>query len=346
MNIKTHMLYALFVIVVLFFVKYEVRGAGNEGMRYTDMRGLDDLSTFSDAQVMDVLGLNIEGTKERLSKLFHLIDKDKDNIINDEELINWGNYVKNEVFLKQVQIEMKQIDLDKDGYISLQELTDAFAQNLDAKEVEKHSEGLFKRFQIVDKDKDNKLDLNEVGLLIDPMKDQELKELEINEILQHHDLNKDGKISIEEFKQTRADDQSVKKDDEVALDDFNFFDTNKDGFIDKEEIVQVYFDPAHESGAVNINEIKDNIFENQPITYEKWLEKALRIAVTSITDYGDILRYPEDFKLDIGKNVVLPSARSKVSEDDELDQEEVENVQKEEETSSDAEGKTETSEEL
>ncbi|SBS90457.1 membrane-associated calcum-binding protein [Plasmodium ovale curtisi] len=340
---KTYV-YNLLVALLVFYLKNNVKGGGDP-MKYADMRGLDDLSNLNDEQVKDILGLNIAGAKERLEKLFHIIDKNKDKIVTEDELNIWSNYVKNEVFLKQVQVEMKQIDSDKDGYISLPELNEAFSQNLDAKEVEKHADGLLKRFQIVDKDKDNKLNINEVGLLIDPMKDEELKELEINEILDHHDVNKDGKISIDEFKQTRTDDPNAKKDDEVALDDFNFFDTNKDGFIDKDEIIKVYFDPSHETGSINLNEIKDSIFEGKPITYELWNEKALKLAVTSLTDYGDIIRYPEDFKLDIGKNVVIPSSRGKMGEEDDLDQEDTGADDKDDDVA-DSEEKGQTTDEL
>ncbi|SOV15397.1 endoplasmic reticulum-resident calcium binding protein [Plasmodium sp. gorilla clade G2] len=316
---KINLYKLLCCICVIFLLDKNVVRSG-DNMKYNDMKGLDDLSKLNDDQVKDILGLKIDGAKERIEKLFHLIDKNNDKEITEEELTTWSNFLKNEIFLKQVQAEMGQIDSDKDGFISLNELNDAFAQNLDPKEVEKHSEGLLKRFQIVDKDKDGKLSINEVGLLIDPMKDEELKELEINEILEHHDVNKDGKISLDEFKQTRSDESSgVKKDDEMALDDFNFFDTNKDGFIDKEEIIKVYFDPAHESGAINVNEIKENIFEGKKITYDLWNEKALKLAVTSITDYGDVIRYPEDFKLDIGTNVTLPTARSRAFDDDDVD---------------------------
>lgn len=310
---------------------------------YSQMGGLEDLSTFTDEKMMEVLGLDINGAKERIQKLFAVIDKNQDNVIDDEELNNWSEFVKNEVFLKQVQVEMKQIDTDKDGYISLAELNEAFAQNLDEKEIERHSAGLLKRFKIVDKDGDNKLNIQEVALLVNPMKDEELKELEIAEILDHHDLNKDQKISLEEFKQTRADDPNNKKDDEaMAMEDFNFFDSNKDGYIDKEEIIKIYFDPSHEAGAINIKEIRSAVFEDKEITSELWKEKALKIAVTSLTDYGDVIRYPEDFKLDIGKNVVL--ATTKVSQDeDEADSEEMDSQTKEDENSSET---VETSDEL
>ncbi|CRG96144.1 endoplasmic reticulum-resident calcium binding protein, putative [Plasmodium gallinaceum] len=333
------------VISCVFYLK---QNANADHMKYTDMKGLDDLSHLSNEKVMDILGMNIQGAKERLEKIFHIIDKNNDMILSDAELEIWSNFVKNEVFLKQVQVEMKQIDSDKDGFISLAELNDAFSQNLDEKEVEKHSEGLLKRFQIVDKDKDSKLNINEVGLLIDPVKDEELKELEISEILDHHDINKDGKISLEEFKQTRTDDPNSKKDDDVALDDFNFFDSNKDGFIDKEEIIKVYFDPSHETGSININEIKDGIFEGKEISYDLWNEKALKIAVTSLTDYGDIIRFPEDFKLDIGKNVVLPSSKGHVSEEEDLDQDELETEdnKNEEQENDETEEKEPTTDEL
>lgn len=310
---------------------------------YSQLGGLDDLTNFSDEKMMEVLGLDINGAKERIQKLFSVIDKNQDNVLDDEELNKWSEFVKNEVFLKQVQVEMKQIDTDNDGYISLAELNEAFAQNLDEKEIEKHSAGLLKRFKIVDKDNDNKLNIQEVALLVDPLKDEELKELEIAEILEHHDLDKDQRISLEEFKQTRADDPNNKKDDDtMAMEDFNFFDANKDGYIDKEEIVKIYFDPAHETGAINIKEVRSGIFEDKEITSELWNEKALKLAVTSLTDFGDILRYPEDFKLDIGKNVVLPT--TKVSQDEEdIDSDDMDSQTKEEETLSET---TEASDEL
>lgn len=284
----------------------------------------DDLSHLTTERVQDMLGMDINEVKERVVKLFSIIDKNNDKIIDDSELESWTTFVKNEVFLKQVNNEMKQIDLDKDGFITLSELNEAFSQNLDGEELEKHSAGLLKRFQIVDKDKDGKLNINEVAILVNPMKDEQLKELEVTEIMEHHDLDKDQRISLEEFKQTRSGEIINKKEDEaLVLEDFNFFDTNKDGFIDKEEIFSVYFDSSNDTGAVNVKELRSYVFETKEITFDLWNEYASKIAVTAITDFGDVIRYPEDFKLDIGKNIVVPSAKTSMDEDD-LDAEETE----------------------
>lgn len=303
---------------------------------YSHLTGMDDLSSFNDEKMQEVLGLDIRGVKERLEKLFHVIDKNGDNVLDDTELEEWTNFIKNEVFLKQVNVEMKQIDTNKDGFISLSELNEAFSQNLDEKEVEKHSAGLLKRFQIVDKDKDGKLNIEEVAILVNPMKDEELKELEIKEIMEHHDLDKDNRISLKEFKQTRSDDPNGKKDDEtLLLEDFNFFDANKDGFIDTEEIIKIYFDPSNDSGTVNIKELRSSVFQNKDITLSLWNEYALKIADTALTDFGDVIRYPENFKLDIGKNVVLPSIKTSTDEE-ELDVEDIDGELKTDTTGSTA----------
>lgn len=337
---KIFQIYAALLLSVFFVL------INAEQEEYSHLGGLDDLSSFNDEKIQEILGLDIKGAKERLEKLFFIIDKNGDKILDDDELEKWTSFVKNEVFLKQVNSEMKQIDLDKDGFISLTELNEAFSQNLDEKEVEKHSAGLLKRFQIVDKDKDGKLNINEVSTLVNPMKDEELKELEISEIMEHHDVDKDQRISLEEFKQTRSDDPNKKKDDDVlVLEDFNFFDANKDGFIDKEEIIKIYFDPSNEVGSVNIKELKSNIFQNEAITLDLWNEKALKIAVTALTDFGDVIRYPEDFNLDIGKNVVLPSVKASTDEED-LDLEEPEGEGKGDASDSTAQATKEVPDEL
>ena len=59
------------------------------------------------------------------SELFHKVDKDKDGFVTDEELIEWMKYTQNKYFLDDAEKQMKQNDLDNNGYITWREYENA-----------------------------------------------------------------------------------------------------------------------------------------------------------------------------------------------------------------------------
>ena len=54
-------------------------------------------------------------------KLFDKVDKDHDGGVTEEELKDWIHFTQNRYILKDVEKQMKQTDLDKDGSIDWEE---------------------------------------------------------------------------------------------------------------------------------------------------------------------------------------------------------------------------------
>ncbi len=111
---------------------------------------------------------------------------------------------------------LKRFDKNRDGVLSKDELPPGLARNFDR----------------YDRNNDGKLDLKEIGQMLEsahrlfaakPAVDEAAVERRVSQILERMDANKDGKISKDEARGPIAE-------------NFDRIDTNKDGFIDKAEL--------------------------------------------------------------------------------------------------------------
>jgi Ca2+-binding EF-hand superfamily protein len=111
---------------------------------------------------------------------------------------------------------LKRFDKNKDGVLSKDELPPGLARNFDR----------------YDRNSDGKLDLKEIGQMLEaaqrafaakPAVDEAAVERRVTQILERMDTNKDGKISKDEARGPIAE-------------NFERIDTNKDGYIDKDEL--------------------------------------------------------------------------------------------------------------
>ena len=55
------------------------------------------------------------------SKLFDKVDKDHDGSVTEQELKDWIHFTQNRYIMKDVEKQMQQTDLDKDGFIDWDE---------------------------------------------------------------------------------------------------------------------------------------------------------------------------------------------------------------------------------
>jgi len=138
--------------------------------------------------------------KEKLLELFKAIDKDGDGELTQEELKE--GYVKimgmtNEMAAEEAERIMRKIDSNGSGSIDYSEFVNATIskQNLLTKEK------LEAAFKIFDKNGDGVISADEMRFLFNDGKTQGIPDKVWQNWIQQVDLNSDGGISLEEFKE-------------------------------------------------------------------------------------------------------------------------------------------------
>ncbi|SIO73631.1 endoplasmic reticulum-resident calcium binding protein (ERC) [Babesia microti strain RI] len=244
--------------------------------------------------IAESLDISQEELTKRCDKLFELIDKNKDGILDHNEVVDHYDKINLILTEKQIHSELVQIDINGDGVVSFDELHNTLVNSSPEINGSKYVDSLKKRFKAADKDESGTLDSAELSLLINPGKDEVLMEIDVQEVFENHDIDKDGKITLEEFKETSGQDFASSESE------FSFFDTDGNGYLDENEIRQIYDNEAADS-IENLEEFF-SIFGEKSITKKLWDENMDDVAISPITDFGEVIRHPQDYRLDIGEN--------------------------------------------
>ncbi|AFZ81252.1 membrane-associated calcium-binding protein, putative [Theileria equi strain WA] len=241
------------------------------------------------------LGLTAHDVEARMADLFGFIDKNGDKKIDSDEVKEYSKHLLENVANRQLLTEMDSVDINKDGLCSMDELLTSFQDEVGEEDAEQHREALAKRFIAADKDGDGLLNLKELGLIINPGRDEILLQIEIQDVIKAHDTNGDGTISFEEYKAAKPGDND---DETVMTSDFKQFDKNGDGKLTPEELREVYKEEEANIALPVAEDIRRIIGEGD-VTFEAWTKHAVGLAGTSVTDFGEVLRFPQDYGMPI-----------------------------------------------
>ncbi len=132
-------------------------------------------------------------------------------------------------------------------------------------------------FFLIDQDKDNFIDTNEVGTTLRALGIY-LTEEEISIINKEADPNDIGKINYEDFKKIYIEKLKTNKTEKDLIKAFEFFDKNKTGFVNlnelkhglivlgdclsEDEINYLIKEIADDDGNINYYELAKNIYDN------------------------------------------------------------------------------------
>ncbi|CEL93565.1 unnamed protein product [Vitrella brassicaformis CCMP3155] len=246
----------------------------------------------------DLLGMARPEIEERMSKLFLLLDKDGDGKLTKKEMSEWLKRLHPQVQMRQSNLEFEDIDKDKSGFVDLSELHNAYFGEDEAASAE-GKEDIALRFKTVDKDGDGKLMVGEFKKLLHVGEDPALMKVEIDEILKQQDMDGNRQISFAEFK---GQEEGSEEDEESMKKDFDSYDANKDGVIDEKEIEAIivqHSEVDHDRDVTDI--LSDAGLENEDasLTLATMLEKLEIVAQSKLTDYGELLRYPHEYGMDL-----------------------------------------------
>ena len=130
-------------------------------------------------------------------KLFNQIDLNEDGKITEQELYKGlSSKIKSNTLKEDVHNIYKKLDMDGDGYIEYEE----FVRAAVSKEKFMGDNALKFAFRFFDKDNSGKIDFGEIEkVFIKSISDKNHVEEALNKIINEVDLNRDGKITFEEF---------------------------------------------------------------------------------------------------------------------------------------------------
>ncbi|CEM24044.1 unnamed protein product [Vitrella brassicaformis CCMP3155] len=257
----------------------------------------------------DSLGLARPEIEERMSKLFPVLDKDGDGKLTKKEMSEWLKRLHPQVQMRQSNLEFDAIDKDKSGFVDLSELHDAYFGEDEAAAAE-GKEDIALRFKTVDKDGDGKLTVEEFKKLLHVGEDPALMKVEIDEILKQQDTDGNRQISFAEFKGQEASEE----DEESMKKEFDSYDANKDGVIDEKEIEAIIVQHSEGDHERDVTDMLADagLDEDASLTLATMLEKLESVVQSKLTDYGELLRYPHEYGMD------LPFDAPESTEKDEL----------------------------
>jgi len=270
--------------------------------------------TVTNDELSKSLGIPLEGIKLKMEKVFRLVDIDQDGSINKTEAALFVVRLNHNVNDAAMRLEIETLDLNKDGVITLAEILSSYDTDVDSQDRLAVDETK-KRFVVVDKDKNGELTPEEVSLLMTPGKDSELTRLEIADIIKAHDKNGDDLISLAEYLAETVD--ATPEEKKHLEDDFKTYDTNHDGYVDAHELNDTLFqsldDPNKQADEMWADLVGD---DNKKVSLEDMLNHLALWATSRLTDVGELLRFPESYKLGTVFNNLSGSPDSKLLPDD------------------------------
>ncbi|KAL3312456.1 hypothetical protein Ciccas_008951, partial [Cichlidogyrus casuarinus] len=137
---------------------------------------------------------------------FRFFDKNGDGSISGEELETVMSYFGHEPGTVDIQEMMRQVDNDGNGEIDFKEfvqmMSDAYKGGAFGNQSTDISLATYKKaFQFFDKDGDGFIQAEELRALFSSFGDDTVTDAEIEQMIQEADLDGDGKINFDEFKQ-------------------------------------------------------------------------------------------------------------------------------------------------
>ncbi|XP_041973241.1 calumenin-B isoform X2 [Aricia agestis] len=259
-----------------------------------------------------------EESKRRLGLIVDKIDADKDGYISMVELKDWIRYTQTRYILEDVERHWKQhnrttIDDDQEviTWDSYRQEVYGFMDDMNPNEMS--TEGVTysnlrkrdrRRWAYADVDKNDALNRTEFAWFLHPEDHDSMRDVVVLETLEDIDVDKDGKLSLEEYigDMYRPEDGEspgdepdwVKQEREQFA---GYRDTNKDGFMDVEEVRNWIVPPEFDHAEA---EARHLVFEadtdaDEKLTKDEILGKYDLFVGSQATDFGEALVRHDEF---------------------------------------------------
>eukprot|EP00898_Chlorokybus_atmophyticus_P001172 jgi/Chlat1/2055/Chrsp17S02527 len=144
---------------------------------------------------------------KRIQVLFPRIDEDNDGVISGEEMIDW--HVDNSIRSSHMRTrrELQNNDVNHDGYVTLIEyIYHTDNESTPLSEEEEWIKSSKTTFELADEDHNGRLNVTEFRNFLHPedSNNTKLEALVRRNEIKHRDTDLDGKLNLQEFKDTMA----------------------------------------------------------------------------------------------------------------------------------------------
>lgn len=262
-----------------------------------------------DDEEWDPWDLEDEELQARLRKLVVRMDHNRDGYVDSEELTTWTLVSLYNIASQDAHDDFSFVDEDDDGHMTWAETSvetydvdPADQSELDSDSYREYNKMYNRdraRFDAADIDKDGKLTEGEFLLFKNPLKDENVKAVVIDEALKAVDTDGDGKINLEEFlndwhvKPTNKDEDF----DDLETDRFNDeYDRNSDGYLTGDELL-FWLSPDNTEIAIDEAEHLIDMCdedEDEKLTPDEIVDNHDLWVDSDATEYGAQLRHYDE----------------------------------------------------
>jgi len=277
-----------------------------------------DHEAFMGDEAKEFKNLTPEQSKEKLSKIVLKIDKNGDKLIDVPELTQWiidtqnRSVVRrtNEFWASSNPDQKEELSWDEYRAIQYGFLTDEAISGKDRRwkmedDVDPETLRQFqelelrdrRRWTVADRDKNLHLTKKEFEAFIHPEHYEHMYSVNRDETMADLDTDNDGQLSLAEFvKHLYGETKSAADWDNAGLQFRTFRDHNKDGVIDKDELM-LWIHPkeydTHQAEAEHLVREADSN-DDMKLTMEEVLENYSIFVSSQATDFGQDLHYHHD----------------------------------------------------
>ncbi|XP_065911418.1 calumenin-B-like [Dysidea avara] len=189
-----------------------------------------------------------EEAKHELRKLIKVIDTNRDHVVSLRELAEWIEKIDDNYYKKDSKEQFTKTDTNKDGFVTLSEhfasmgLDDFVAPEEEddrRNKEEEYTSHDTDKFNHADADGDGKLSKEEYPAFLYPEHHDFMADHVTGEFMEHHDLDHDNAISIDEYMGVYREHFTDGEPEWLKEERRNFqekLDKDGDGKLDKDEL--------------------------------------------------------------------------------------------------------------